>query len=119
MKAQKKRLVSAMAIAFGIARIFWIEAHLREKERGHQVGHRTAARRVAAASLRCRTHRIHPEPRCDIFQLGNQGGSTNGHGPRSVSRALVENRQPGAPFAERDAVRRRIDVTAPEARGQS
>ena len=67
------------AIALGILRILRIEAHLREEERGRELGHRHAAGRMAAAGLRRGAHGIDPEPGGDILQSGNERRAVNVH----------------------------------------
>ena len=67
------------AIAVRILRILWIEPHLRKKESGHQIRHRHAARRVAAAGFRRGPHGIDPQSSGDIFQSGNERRAINGH----------------------------------------
>ena len=55
------------AIGVGIVRIAGIEAHFGEEQRGHQVGHRAAAGRMAAGRLRGRADRVDAQARGDVL----------------------------------------------------
>ncbi len=81
-RVQNRRRVSLRqdeAIVFGIVRILGIEPHLGEEQRGREVGHRAAARRVAGAGLRRRPQGVDPQARGDVRQSGNQRGAVGGH----------------------------------------
>ena len=67
------------AIAVRVLRILRIEAHLGEEQRRHEIGHRHAAGRMAAAGFRGGAHRIDAQPGGDILQSGNERRAINGH----------------------------------------
>ena len=60
------------AIAVRVVRISRVEPHLGEEQRGHDVGHRAAARRMTAAGFGRGAHRIDAEPGGDVLQGGNE-----------------------------------------------
>ena len=55
-----------------------IVAHLREEERGDQIGGRQARRRMPASGLRRGSNRLDPEAGCDVFQC-RHGRRLYGH----------------------------------------
>ena len=66
-------------IAVGILRVFRVEPHLGEEQRGHDFRHREAARRMSAAGFRRRAGRVDPQPRGDVLQRRNERRAINGH----------------------------------------
>ena len=66
-------------IVVGVLRPPRVEAHLREEQRGDDVGGRAAARRVAAAGRRRGANRVDSQAGGDVLESGHEGVGVSGH----------------------------------------